>query len=123
VPRQRPAAIEHPVDDLLGDVEQAVQVRLDDLVPLLVRHLPERAVAGDTGVVDQHIDLARFAARPLDRIARRIPVGDVACSRIDVVALGAHLREPELTHVVVAQEIMGDGLRHLARTEDDELHG
>ena len=34
------------------------QVGLEDRVPLVRRHLRQRAVAGDPGVVDEHVDLA-----------------------------------------------------------------
>jgi len=47
----RPSLLEHVVDDLLGDVEQAVEVGLDDLVPLLVGHLAEHAVARDSALL------------------------------------------------------------------------
>src|SRR5580700_6085662 len=51
-----PAALDHTVDHLLGDVKQRVEVGLDDRVPCLVGHLLERAVAGNAGVVDEDVD-------------------------------------------------------------------
>ena len=37
-----------------------VEVGVDDLLPLLRRHLVEHGVAGDAGVVDQHVDRAEL---------------------------------------------------------------
>ena len=42
----------------MAHVEAGRQVRLNHLVPLLESHLMHGAIAGDSGVVDQHFDLA-----------------------------------------------------------------
>ena len=55
-----PALFDHVGHHLLGDVEHAVQVGFNHLVPVLAGHLEEHAVAGDAGIVDQHIDAAVF---------------------------------------------------------------
>ena len=45
----------HAVHDATGHVEARAEIGLYDLVPLFVVHLVHGAVAGDAGVVDQHI--------------------------------------------------------------------
>jgi hypothetical protein len=89
-----PALLEHVVDDLLGDVEQAVEIRLDDLVPLLVGHLAEQAVARDAGVVDQHVRGTVLGPDSLEGRLGRVPVRDVALRRVHLVALRVHFGEP-----------------------------
>jgi hypothetical protein len=73
-----------PVDDLLGDVEEAGQVGLDDGVPVGPRHLAEHAVARDAGVVDQHVDRADLGPDLLERCHGRIPVPDIADRRAEI---------------------------------------
>ena len=51
-----PAAIQHPVDDVPGHVEGAVQVSGHDRLPVLFWHLFQRAITRDTGAVDQYVD-------------------------------------------------------------------
>src|SRR5690606_14155513 len=69
-----PAAVAHAVDHLPGHVEHAVHVHPDHVGPLVGGHLVEEAVAGDAGVVDQHIhrpqrslDLGHGALAVLER--------------------------------------------------------
>jgi hypothetical protein len=45
----------HPLDDVARHVEERVEVGVDDGRPLLHRHLVERRVARDAGVVDEHV--------------------------------------------------------------------
>ncbi|MNZ68314.1 hypothetical protein D3C78_865790 [compost metagenome] len=73
-----PAALDHRVDYLLGGVEQAVEVGGNHRAPVLGSHLLERGIAGDTGVVDQHVDLADILAHLGEGAHGVIPVGDVA---------------------------------------------
>src|SRR5690606_18559670 len=55
-----PLAFEHVFEHLLGDVEQAVQVGVDDGTPVVERHFAEQTVAGDARVVHEHIDGAEL---------------------------------------------------------------
>src|SRR5437773_1882073 len=45
----------HAVEHRLGHIEAAAEVDVDHLVPLPAVHLANRSVAGDPGVIDQHI--------------------------------------------------------------------
>src|SRR5690606_37900972 len=54
------APLDHVVDERLGRVEDAVQVDVDDRVPLLQRHFGEEGVSGDARVVDEDVDAAVF---------------------------------------------------------------
>src|SRR5262249_27522927 len=51
-----PAPRAHALDHLARHVETRIHVDADHVVPLLVAHLVEEAVAGDAGVVDEHVD-------------------------------------------------------------------
>ena len=57
-----PVAGRHPLDEMLGDVEDAGQVGVDDRVPHLPVHLAERPIPGDAGVVDQDVDAVEVVA-------------------------------------------------------------
>ena len=46
----------HALDHLTCHVEQRAEIGVDDRIPLIDRHLVERAVLGDAGIVDQHLD-------------------------------------------------------------------
>ena len=50
------ALIPHVVNDLMAPEEGPVQIRVDDLHPLVDRHLVEHRIAGDPGIVDQNVD-------------------------------------------------------------------
>jgi hypothetical protein len=54
-------------------VEDAAEVRVDDGLPVVVRHAREQAVARQPRVVDENVELARV----LDEPARVLGVGDV----------------------------------------------
>ena len=56
----------HAFDHLAGHVEQRAEIGVDDRVPLLERHLVKGAVAGDAGIVDQHVDRAEIGLDLLD---------------------------------------------------------
>jgi hypothetical protein len=56
----------------------AVQVGVDDGIPVFAGHLQEHAVAGDAGVVDQHVDRAVLGLGLAEGLHRGVPVGDVA---------------------------------------------
>ena len=53
-------ALAHAGPDRVGHVEDAREVGVDDLFPLLRGHLVEHAVAGDAGVVDEDLDRAEL---------------------------------------------------------------
>src|SRR5215469_16517344 len=91
-----PAALEHAVDDLLGDVEERVEIGLDDRVPGIVGHLLEGAVAGDTRIVHEDVDGTDLCACHFEGTLRRVPVGDVALGSVDIAAGSAHVCEPAL---------------------------
>src|SRR5690606_28390060 len=63
-----PLALDHVVDDLLGHVEQAVQVGVDDRPPIIQGHLAKQPVSRDPRVVDQHIDRPVLGTDFLERL-------------------------------------------------------
>ncbi|KAF4531324.1 hypothetical protein B566_EDAN019431, partial [Ephemera danica] len=72
------ALFHHARHHLLGDVEHAVEVGVDDRVPVVRRHLQEHAVAGDAGVVHQHVDRAVCGHGLAESIDRALPVAHIA---------------------------------------------
>jgi hypothetical protein len=120
-----PAALDHIVDDLLGHVEQAGEVGLDDRVPVGAAHLAEHAVARDAGVVHQHIDRPVFALRLLEGRDGRIPVPDVADRGIEGVAERLLLAQPLVE--IAARPATGDHreavlVQSLAHRRADAAH-
>src|SRR6476620_1796006 len=89
-----PAALEHAVYHLLGDVEERVKIGLDHRVPGLVGHLLERAVASDAGVVHENVYRPDLGARRLEGALGRIPVRNVALGGVHVTTRSPHLAKP-----------------------------
>ena len=50
------AALAHALDHAPGHVEHRVEVGPDDVAPLLGLHAMQGGIAGDPGVIDQHLD-------------------------------------------------------------------
>src|SRR5690606_9345831 len=91
-----PLALDHAVDHLLGDIEQAVQVGVDHRAPVVGRHLAEQAIARDARVVHQYIHGTQFARNVLEGDHGGIPVGNIAHRCIEGIALGGLLIQPLL---------------------------
>ena len=51
-----PAAIGHAVHDLLGHIEDGVEIGVDNRIPVRLAHLFERCVFRNPGIVDQNVD-------------------------------------------------------------------
>src|SRR5690606_25969471 len=86
-----PAALGHLRRDVVGDVEQAVQIGVDHRIPLALLHLGEELVAGNAGVVHQHIDRTDVGFDLGDHRRARLVVRHVAFGGGEVeaeVALG-----------------------------------
>ncbi|KAG0761712.1 hypothetical protein G6F22_018809 [Rhizopus arrhizus] len=91
-----PLTLDHALDDLLGHIEETVQVGVDDRAPIIRAHFAEQAIARDARVVDQHIDRAQVGGDPFKGRYRRIPVRHVAYRCIERVALRCLLIQPLL---------------------------
>src|SRR5271167_2837054 len=91
-----PLLADHPLDDLLRHVEKAREVRRNDVVPVLPRHLAEHAVARDTGIVHEHVDVADLFLHLREGRLGRVPVRDVALRRDERVAECSLLGQPPL---------------------------
>jgi len=59
--------------DGLGTVEGAVEIGLDDLVPVLDGTVQDATVGGPTGVGDEGIDLAKVGDHVLDQLLHALP--------------------------------------------------
>jgi len=49
----------------------------DHRVPLLRRHVGERPIPEDPGIVDEHVEVAKGLHRQLNQLPRLLPIGDV----------------------------------------------
>jgi hypothetical protein len=103
-----PALFHHARHHLLGHVEHGVQVGVDDGVPVLARHLQEHAVAGDAGVVDQHVDGAMLGLGLGEGLDGGVPVGHVAHAGVEGVAQRLLLVQPLVE--VAGRAAAGDDL-------------
>ncbi|MCY1245325.1 hypothetical protein D9M72_584680 [compost metagenome] len=61
----------------MGHIEQAGQVGVDHLAPLLGRHLVEHGIAGDAGIVDEHFDRPEVGFDLGDALDAGLIVGDI----------------------------------------------
>jgi hypothetical protein len=69
----------------------ALEVDVDDRVPLLLTHREDHPVAQDPGVVDQDVQLSVGVDGEVDQGLRRGQVGDVAAVGDGPAALGDDL--------------------------------
>src|SRR3546814_15398827 len=83
-----PAAFAHAGKHRLRHVKAAAEIDVDDFLPHLVGHLQHDAVAGDAGVVDQHIDRAEIVDDPGDAALPGLWFGHVPLLAGKAVLLG-----------------------------------
>ena len=106
------AAVEHVLQDRPGQVERAGQVDVQHLVPVFGGHLAHRLVDGDTGVVDQDVELAVLVEHlPDDALAVLV--------RADVALVHAWRRGASSTNFSAASwlpRVAGGDLDAAART-------
>ena len=116
------AAAHHPARGGAAGVEGAAQVRGDDVVPVVVGHAGDEAVARDAGVVDEHVQVARLLDEPL-RLLGIADVGldgraaDLARDLLRLVGPGA-VADDDLG--ARARELGGDRAADAARRSGDE---
>ena len=82
--------------DGFGTVEGAVEVGLDDLVPVLDGAIQNTAVGGPAGIGNKGIDLAKVGDHVLDQLLHALPVAHIALvgPASDAVRLGQILGVP-----------------------------
>src|SRR3546814_1854057 len=78
--------LDHVFDDLLGYVEQTVQIRIDYRAPVFVAHFAEHAVARNAGVIDQNIDGTEFLFYLFESIFRGTPIRHIAHRSVERIA-------------------------------------
>src|SRR5689334_3682880 len=76
-----------------GHEKGALQIRLEDAIPVLVLHPEHEPVAGDAGVVHEHVDPAESLARRLDQ-----PLGILSPGHVGHEARGLRAIVRELLH-------------------------
>ena len=67
----------HALDGQAAEVEGGGEVDADDVVPLLAGHAVERGVAGDAGIVDQHVDRSEILGDGGDAVGAGVVVADI----------------------------------------------
>ncbi len=114
----RPAALpDHGAHDALDEIEGALEVGVDDDVPILLAHAHGQAVAGETGVVDQNIDAPEVGEDSFAERGRRLSVGDidrvgpggVGMAALISSAVLAALASVRLTQATWAPRVRGGG--------------
>ena len=85
----------------------AAQVHADDVVPLAVGHVDDRAVPQNAGVVDQHVQRSELLDRELDQPVRARGGGDVIATRDRLAACGSDLRHDLLSRSLVTARAVG----------------
>src|SRR5471032_3182390 len=73
-----PAFGDYCFNHLLGYVEKAREVGIYNVVPVFLRHLAKHAVARDTRVIHQHVNLSNLFPDLIKRCGSRSPITDVA---------------------------------------------
>src|SRR5690606_17806477 len=91
-----PLTVYHALNDLLGYIEQTVQIGIDDGTPVFLAHFSEQAIAGDARIIDQHINRPQFIAYFFKCIRRGVPVGYIAHRGMKLIAQGCLLINPLL---------------------------
>ena len=99
-----PAAFLHSRESGLGGVEAAAQIGAHDRVPIVIAHFQQRAVAGDAGIVDDHVDRPVFPFDPGAGLVDRVGIADIEARGGQARLLGEPRRR-----VGVARVIGNDG--------------
>lgn len=89
-----------------GEAERATGMDPEHLLPILIRQLPQHAVAQDSGVVDQHVHSARLPDRAGHDPGHVAGVTDVGR---DVVSPDVGRRPRQFLLVVIDHEHVGGG--------------
>jgi hypothetical protein len=55
-----------PQAEILFDLVMRAEIGVDHRIPLVERHLVERAILGDAGIVDEHLDRPELGLDLLD---------------------------------------------------------
>jgi hypothetical protein len=103
----------HALDHLTGHIEQRAEIGVDDGIPLLQRHLVERAVLGDPGIVDKHVDRADIGLDFLDALGAGIERTDVPFVDGDA-GLGLEFFRGRVVAGVTGGDLVAGGLQRLA---------
>ena len=112
------AALAHAVDDGSGHVEERVEVRVDDGVPLFRGHFVEHAVFGDAGVVDQNVHRAEVL-RDLRQSGRAgLEAADVPLVGLHA-GFGLELRRRFVISVIGRRDLVSSGLQRFGNRRAD----
>ena len=96
-------------------VEHGVEVGVDHRLPVLDRHFQEHAIAGDAGVVDQHVDGTVLGHGLAESFGGGVPIGHIADRSVKGVTLGFLLAQP-FVKVTAGAAARNDLVAHLVQT-------
>ncbi len=65
----------------LAEVERALQVRVDHVVPVRLPHAEQEPIPRDAGVVDEHVERSEVLRHCVDVGLRRVEIGHVSLQR------------------------------------------
>ena len=127
------AALDHVRDGGVGAVEDGVEVRGDDLAPLLDAEAADRAVAVDAGVVDEDVEAAERLHGLFDEHRALVGMSHAGLDEEDFLALVLHGLDQGLGFVLalvvvdddlcaVVGELERDGLAEASRASGDDRH-
>ena len=102
----------HALDHRPAHVEQRIEIGVDHRAPLLGRHAVEHGVAGDAGIVDQHLDRAEIGLDLLEAGGAGLVGGDVPLVDRDA-GLGLELLRRLVVAAVVGGDLVAGGLQRL----------
>src|SRR5262249_22017932 len=112
----------------LRHVEGAVEMHLDDGIPVDHAHAMEDAVAQDAGIVDHAVDAAEGVDRRLDDALGPLRIGDAVAVGDGVAPGAAHLARPLIGNAAIgpfsvggAAEIIDDDARTLGGGQQGDL--
>src|SRR5690606_17432685 len=108
-----PLAFDHVFDNLFGNVEETVQVGIDDSTPVIQGHFTKYRVAGNAGVVHQHVDRAMLGLDLLEGCNRGVPIGDIAHRGVEHKSFVGLLLQPAI--IIPVRPATGDHGKALPR--------
>ena len=89
-----PLALDHAIHDLLGHVENTVEVGRHHRIPIRLGHLLEGHVAGNTGIVHQYVHRAYLGSHLFDACLAGVEIGDIAGKRLEAISHVVHGLQP-----------------------------
>ncbi|SAL87482.1 hypothetical protein AWB67_07420 [Caballeronia terrestris] len=92
--------LDHSGNNRLGHIEERVQIRAQDGIPIRLCHVDEPRIASDSRIVDKHIDNADIVEHALSAFGTGVEVRDIDHLCVKLTAIIALLREPRCNVII-----------------------